>query len=35
MTLVDGQSYEPLLDVADSPPGPDTVAVRAHVAAGR
>ncbi len=34
MTLVDGQSYEPLLDVAGSPPGPDTVASRARAAAG-
>ncbi|MFC9553404.1 phosphotransferase family protein [Rhodococcus sp. NPDC056960] len=34
MTLVDGQSYEPLLDVADSPPSPGTVAVRARAAAG-
>ncbi|QDQ90318.1 phosphotransferase family protein [Rhodococcus sp. WB9] len=34
MTLVDGQSYEPLLDVADSPPSSGTVAVRARAAAG-
>lgn len=34
MTLVDGQSYEPLLDVVDSPPEPDTVASRARAAAG-
>jgi aminoglycoside phosphotransferase (APT) family kinase protein len=33
MTLVDGQSYEPLLDVADSPPAPHNVAVRARAAA--
>ncbi|PQP24796.1 phosphotransferase family protein [Rhodococcus opacus] len=33
MTLVDGQSYEPLLDEAGSPPSADTVAVRALRAA--
>ncbi|MDH6288423.1 aminoglycoside phosphotransferase (APT) family kinase protein [Rhodococcus opacus] len=33
MTLVDGQSYEPLLDVADDPPAPGTVAARARAAA--
>ncbi|RZL76795.1 MAG: phosphotransferase family protein [Rhodococcus sp. (in: high G+C Gram-positive bacteria)] len=34
MSLVDGQSYEPLLDVVDSPPDPGTVDVRARAAAG-
>ncbi|MDF3305970.1 phosphotransferase family protein [Rhodococcus sp. T2V] len=34
MTLVAGQSYEPLLDEAGSPPSADTVAVRALRAAG-
>ncbi|TQC50135.1 phosphotransferase family protein [Rhodococcus sp. WS4] len=34
MSLVDGQSYEPLLDVAGSPPDPGTVDVRARAAAG-
>ncbi|TWH16264.1 aminoglycoside phosphotransferase (APT) family kinase protein [Rhodococcus rhodochrous J45] len=33
MTLVAGQSYEPLLDVADTPPTPATVAGRARAAA--
>ncbi|WP_037231276.1 phosphotransferase family protein [Rhodococcus wratislaviensis] len=33
MTLVDGQSYEPLLDVADSPPSPGAVTARARAAA--
>jgi len=33
MTLIDGQSYAPLLDITDAPPAPETVAARACAAA--